>query len=101
MTEMMLTGRVYSGVEGERLGLAHYVVPEGQALAKAFELAERIAKNSRTINTLVLQTLPAIETMPPEAGLYAESMAAALSQTGPDADEGLRAFLEKRAPNFK
>ena len=82
------------------LGLAHYVVPEGQALAKAFELAERIAKNSRTINTLVLQTLPAIETMPPEAGLYAESMAAALSQTGPDAEEGLRAFLEKRAPNF-
>ena len=101
LTEMMLTGRVYSGTEGERLGLAHYVVPEGQALAMAFELAGRIAKNSRTINAMVMQTLANIETMPPEAGLYAESLAAALSQTGPDAEEGLRAFLEKRLPNFK
>jgi enoyl-CoA hydratase/carnithine racemase len=101
LTEMMLTGRVYSGSEGERLGLAHYVMPEGQALDKAFELAGRIAKNSRTINTMVMQTLANIETMPPEAGLYAESLAAALSQTGPDAEEGLRAFLEKRAPDFK
>lgn len=101
LTEMMLTGRVYSGAEGERLGLVHYVVPEGQALAKAFELAERIARNSRTINTMVMQAIANIGTMPPDAGLYAESLAAALSQTGPDAAEGLRAFLEKRAPQFK
>ena len=101
LTEMMLTGRVYSGTEGERLGLVHYVVPDGQALAKAFELAERIARNSRTINTMVMQAIANIGAMPPEAGLYAESLAAALSQTGPDAAEGLRAFLEKRAPEFK
>ena len=101
LTEMMLTGRVYSGIEGERLGLAHYAVPPGQALTRAFELAERIARNSRTINTMVMQAIANIGTMPPEAGLYAESLAAALSQTGPDAAEGLRAFLEKRAPDFK
>lgn len=101
LTEMMLTGRVHSGTEGERLGLAHYAVPEGQALTKALELAERIAANSATINTLIIETIGMIGTMPPEAGLYAESLAAALSQTGPDAAEGLRAFLEKRAPNFK
>ncbi len=101
LTEMMLTGRVYSGTEGERLGLAHYVVPEAQALAKAFELAEQIARNSRTINTMVMQAIANIGTMSPEAGLYAESLAAALSQTGSDAAEGLRAFLEKRPPDFK
>ena len=100
LIEMMLTSRVYSGIEGERLGLVHYVVPPGQALAKAFELAGQIARNSRTINTLVMQTLNQIGTMPPAAGLYAESPAAALSQTGPDAEEGLRAFLEKRPPDF-
>ena len=33
-------------------------------------------------------------------GLAAESEAAAESQSGPDAEEGLRAFLEKRKPNF-
>jgi enoyl-CoA hydratase/carnithine racemase len=65
------------------------------------ELAQRIARNSRTINALVTQTLSRIEAMPPEAGLYAESLAAALSQTGPDAAEGLSAFLEKRAPKFR
>ncbi len=101
LVEMMLTGRTYSGIEGERLGLAHYAVPEGEALARAMELAQRIARNSRTINALVTQTLTQIEAMPPEAGLYAESLAAALSQTGPDAAEGLRAFLEKRAPVFR
>ncbi|MBK8082472.1 MAG: crotonase/enoyl-CoA hydratase family protein [Devosia sp.] len=101
LTEMMLTGRTYSGIEGERLGLAHHVVPEGQALDKAFELAERIARNSPTINGFVIQAIAQIATMPPEAGLYAESLTAALSQTGPDAEEGLRAFLEKRAPVFR
>lgn len=101
LTEMLLTGRVYSGADGERLGLAHYVVPDGEALAKATELAVRIARNSAAINAMVIQAIAQIGTMPPEAGLYAESLAAALSQTGPDAAEGLRAFLEKRAPDFR
>jgi enoyl-CoA hydratase/carnithine racemase len=101
MTEMMLTGRTYSGVEGERLGLAHHLVEDGKALEKAFELAERIAKNSPTINGFIIQAIAQIASMPPEAGLYAESLTAALSQTGPDAEEGLRAFLEKRAPVFR
>lgn len=101
LTEMMLTGRTYSGMEGERLGLAHHVVPEGQALDKAFELADRIAKNSPTINAFIIQAIAQIGSMPPEAGLYAESLTAALSQTGPDAEEGLRAFLEKRPPVFR
>lgn len=101
LTEMMLTGRVYSGTEGERLGLAHHLVPEGQALTKAMELAERIASNSPTINGFIIQAIAQIGSMPPEAGLYAESLAAALSQTGPDAEEGLRAFLEKRPPLFR
>jgi len=101
LAEMMLTGRTLSGSEGERLGLAHYAVPEGEALPKAFELAERIAENSPAINTLIVNAIARIGAMPPEAGLYAESLAAALSQTGPDAEEGLRAFLEKRKPDFR
>ena len=100
LTEMMLTGRVYSGADGERIGLAHYVEPDGAALAKAFELAERIVRNSPTINAFIIQAIAQIGAMPPESGLYAESLAAALSLTGPDAEEGLKAFLEKRDPDF-
>lgn len=100
LTEMMLTGRTYSAEDGERLGLAHYLTGEGGAVAKAFELARQIASNSATINYLIVQTISRISQMPAEDGLYAESLAAALSQTGPDAEEGLNAFLEKRKPNF-
>lgn len=100
LIEMMLTGRSYSGVEGERLGLAHYAVAEGTAVEKALVLAGRIAENSPTINQFIIHAISRIGTMPPAAGLYAESLAAALSQTGPDAEEGLKAFLEKRKPVF-
>ncbi|GGA61383.1 crotonase/enoyl-CoA hydratase family protein [Pelagibacterium lentulum] len=100
MTEMMLTGRTYSGREGVDVGLAHYVTPEGMGLDKALALAETIAENSPAINRMIVQSLSRIADMPKEAGLYTESLAAAMSQTGPDAEEGLKAFLEKRKPNF-
>jgi enoyl-CoA hydratase/carnithine racemase len=100
MTEMMLTGRVYRADEAERLGLAHYVVGEGEGMAKALELAHGIADNSSLVNYLVIQSIARIGDMSSADGLYAESLSAALSQTGPDAREGLMAFLEKRKPNF-
>lgn len=100
MTEMMLTGRIYSGEEGQRIGLAHYLVGEGEALAKAKELAENIATNSTLINQMVIQGIARINDMSRADGLYVESLTAAMTQTGPDAREGLKAFLEKRKPNF-
>lgn len=100
MTEMMLTGRIYSGEEGQKIGLAHYFVGEGEALAKARELAQNIASNSTLINNMVIQGISRINDMSRADGLYTESLTAALTQTGPDAREGLQAFLEKRKPNF-
>lgn len=47
---MMFTGRVYKAEEGERIGLSQYLVPEGQALDKAVELALRIAENAPMTN---------------------------------------------------
>src|ERR1700686_5657234 len=43
MTDMMLTGRVYSATEGASYGFAQYLTGEGNALPKAMELAERVA----------------------------------------------------------
>ena len=100
LAEMMLTGRSYGAEEALALGIAHYLTPAGGALGKATELAAAIAQNSRTVNTLIVQAVGRIAKMPPEDGLFAESLAAALSQTGPDAAEGLKAFLEKRKPDF-
>jgi enoyl-CoA hydratase/carnithine racemase len=101
LAEMMLTGRTYSADEAATIGIAHYVTEPGGALAKATELAAAIAKNSRTINRMVIGEIRRIAALSPEDGLRAESAAAAQSQTGPDAEEGLRAFLDKRAPEFR
>ena len=48
----------------------------------------------------MIQAIPKINAMAPREGLFTESLAAALSQTSPDAREGLAAFLEKREPRF-
>lgn len=101
MTEMMLTGRKYNADEGVALGLAHYSVGEGEAMPLARELAGKISRNAPLSNYLMIQSIARIGDMGTEEGLFTESLAAALSQTTPDAEEGLRAFLEKRAPKFR
>ncbi len=101
MVEMMLTGRKYSAAEGVALGLAHYEAEAGGALAMAREMAEKIASNAPLSNYVVIQALGSIADMPRADGLFTESLCAALTQTSPDAVEGLAAFLEKRAPSFR
>jgi enoyl-CoA hydratase/carnithine racemase len=100
MVEMMLTGRKYGHDEGKQLGLAHYAVGEGEALALAQELAKKIASNAPLSNYVMIQAISRIEDMAKQDGLFTESLCAALTQTSPHAVEGLAAFLEKRAPKF-
>lgn len=101
MTEMMLTGRKYDADEGLSLGLTHYVVDPGEALAKAQELARKIASNAPLSNYIMIQALSRISDMSKADGLFTESLCAALTQTSPDALEGLAAFIEKRSPKFR
>ncbi|MCA0873239.1 crotonase/enoyl-CoA hydratase family protein [Seohaeicola saemankumensis] len=100
MIEMMLTGRKYGADEGKALGLTHYAVGEGEALAMAQDLAAKIAANAPLSNYIMIQALSRIEDMDKPGGLFTESLCAALTQTSPDAIEGLDAFLQKRAPKF-
>src|SRR3979409_1665664 len=46
MTDMMLTGRVYSATEGAAYGFSQYLTEDGNALPRAMELAERVAANA-------------------------------------------------------
>jgi enoyl-CoA hydratase/carnithine racemase len=101
MTEMMLTGRRFGADEGRALGLAHYSVGEGEAMVLAMELAGKIAENAPLSNYVMIQALARIADMSKTDGLFTESLCAALAQTGPDAEEGLNAFLEKRRPTFR
>lgn len=101
MVEMMLTGRKYGAEEGSALGLAHYSVGEGEGQAEAVKLAETIASNAPLSNYIVIQALSRIDDMARSDGFFTESLCAALSQTSADAQEGLKAFLEKRNAQFK
>ena len=101
MIEMMLTGRKYSADDGLALGLTHYSVGEGEALPMAKDLARKIANNAPLSNYIMIQALSRIEDMAKADGLFTESLCAALTQTSPDAQEGLKAFLEKRPPSFR
>lgn len=100
MIEMMLTGRKYGADEGLALGLTHYSVGQGEALAMAQDMARKIAGNAPLSNYIMIQALSRIEDMSKADGLFTESLCAALTQTSPDALEGLAAFLEKRTPKF-
>ncbi len=101
MTEMMLTGRKYGADDGYMLGLCHHSVGEGEALPLARKLAAQIADNAPLSNYVMIHALARIEDMSKQDGLFTESLCAALTQTSPDAQEGLKAFLEKRNPTFR
>lgn len=100
MREMMLTGRSYGAEDGLALGLAHYSVGEGEGLERAKALARQIADNAPFSNYLMINAISRITDMSRGDGLFTESLAAAIVQTSDGAKEGLRAFLEKREPNF-
>jgi (methylthio)acryloyl-CoA hydratase len=52
-------------------------------------------------NYLMIQSINRIEDMSKSDGLFVESLSAAIAQTTPDAEEGLKAFLDKRQPKFR
>jgi len=95
MTDMMLTGRVYDAQEGFAIGVSQYVVEVGQGLAKAFALAERIAANAplsvAAAKRTVYLSAPAAEADAIWEPVYRSA----------DAQEGPRAFREKRTPVWK
>jgi enoyl-CoA hydratase/carnithine racemase len=101
MTDMMLTGRVYDAQEGERAGLAQYLVPEGAAFDKALELARRVAQNAPLTNYALMHALPRIAEQPADHGFFTESLMAGIAQSAPEAKGRLRAFLEGKAEKVK
>ncbi len=97
MTDMMLTGRVIDAEEGARVGLSQYVVEDGQGLAKALALADKVAANAPLSNFAVVHALPRIADMSQADGLFTESLMAAIAQGDDAAKQRMRAFLAGKA----
>ena len=98
--EIMLVGDMFDAQEAYRIGLVNYVLPAHQVMAKAEELARKIAENGplavRRIKQVVLSALG----LPLEEGFKLENAAAKEILATDDAKEGPRAFIEKRKPRY-
>ena len=99
-TELILTGGVISAEEARSFGLINRVVPEKQYLEEAKKLAREIASKGPIAVRLAKQAIRRAEETGLSDGLeYERGLFYALFATK-DKDEGMRAFLEKRRPEF-
>jgi enoyl-CoA hydratase len=99
--EILLTGDDIPAVRAYQLGLVNYVVPDGQALTKAKQIAQRIADNGPLAVQGILATLRKTETLPEGKAFEIEQSYGMPVLMSEDGKEGPRAFLEKRKPVFK
>jgi enoyl-CoA hydratase/carnithine racemase len=97
--ELVLLRERFGPEEAHELGLVTDIVPEGRALDRAFELAERLAALPHLAVTLAKQAIDAMPESSREAGLTLERLAYGLLAQTEDAREAADAFAEKaRAP---
>lgn len=98
--ELLLTGRQMAAAEAKEVGLIGHVVPDGQALTKARELADQIAANGPLAVQAVLRSLRESANLGEAEALGNELELGWPVFASNDAKEGPRAFAEKRDPHF-
>jgi enoyl-CoA hydratase/carnithine racemase len=99
--ELALSGDTIDAQTALDWGLVNRVVPAGQLDAATRELMEKVTRGSAESKGIGKQALYAqIDLDQPKAYAYAVEVMAATSQL-PDAREGMRAFLDKRRPQWQ
>ncbi|HMV49539.1 MAG TPA: enoyl-CoA hydratase-related protein [Blastocatellia bacterium] len=99
--QMILTGEMINAQEAHRLGLVNEVYPPEELEAKTMELAGRIAEKSPVALAMAKTAVKAAARTTLREGLDQEIDLFALCFSSEDKEEGVRAFLEKRKPEFK
>jgi enoyl-CoA hydratase len=98
--EMILTGRTIDAAEAERIGLVARVVPHDRLREDALETAKAISSKSAPIVMLAKEAVNAAFQMPLDSGILFERRIFHSVFASSDQKEGMRAFVEKRQPNF-
>lgn len=99
--ELILTGDMIDAQHAYNLGLVNLVVPAADLEAKTMELANRIADKSPIALRMAKEAVKTAARANLDEGLRREIDLFALTFSSADKDEGVRAFLEKRKPDFK
>ena len=99
--DLILTGRVLTAAEAERIGLVSEVVPVGAAVARATAIAEEIAARGPLAVREAKRLIGLATEVDIAAGLAAELDASDRVFASEDLLEGARSFLEKREPDYR
>jgi enoyl-CoA hydratase len=99
--DLLLTGRHITAAEALSIGLIGHVVPDGQALEAALEIAAAIAANGPVAVRAILRVIRETEGMAENEAFTLEAKVGMAVFASEDAKEGPRAFAEKRRPQFR
>jgi enoyl-CoA hydratase/carnithine racemase len=99
--EMVLTGRRIDADEAHRVGLVNKVAAKEQWLDEAIELAQQVARRPPLAVRLAKQAVLAADETPLTAGLAHERRLYEIAMATEDRVEGMKAFIEKRKPEFQ
>ena len=100
-TELALTGDPLPVEDARQLGLIAAVVPADQLMTVAMERARRLAEGPRQTHALIKRGLERALDLDLEQVMELESQLQTLAARTPDAQEAIRAFIEKRKPSFR
>src|SRR5579872_4937318 len=101
--EFLMTGRWMDATEAKHWGMANHVVPKGQSLAKAREIARQLADGPPLLYPAIKQLLRHTETVAEHPAFELHDSLSAVQKVlrSEDLKEGTRAFSEKRKPLWK
>jgi enoyl-CoA hydratase len=97
----ILTGEMIDAESALRMGLVNKVVPPANLMEACLELAKTLLKKGPLAVSLALQAVHSGLEMGQTEGLILESTLMTIACASEDKNEGIKAFLEKRKPNFK
>jgi len=99
--ELCLTGEMITAEEAQRIGLVNHIHEPAELIPAAETLAKKIIANGPLAVKFTMEAIERGMEMPQEEGLFLEATLFGVACATEDMREGTKAFLEKRAPQFK
>lgn len=99
--QLVLAGEMITAAEAHRIGLVNEVVPQPELIPRAEAIAHKIIANAPLAVQYAMEAVNKGMEMTLQEGLYLEATLFGVCCATEDKTEGTKAFLEKRAANFK